>query len=390
MRVLQLCSELPPAPHGGIGSAVADLAPALVARGVDLVLCGVYPPSPSMSKTAVAETVPGEVHRLPSRGASLPFVPRVLAERAQLHAWIAREHRRQPFDLVHTEDFEGWLPLFRRTAARPPKLVVRLNGSNLVYDALLARKGSRLVWACERRMLLCADAWIGVSRFFLDETANRVRPPGTCEVIGNPVATDAFAPRCFTDDLAVPGRIVYHNSLGARKGIEDLVDALPTVCAACPDAHLEIYGSSPGFEARRDALLSRLPGELRRRVAFFGRVDRERTLPEALAQAHVACYPSHLETFGIAPVEAMAIQRVTIYTDTGPGREIVEDGVDGLLCPPRDPEGLANTLIRALRMPAAQRIAMGQAARTKAVSCFDREVVADRYLDLFRRLLDRP
>jgi glycosyltransferase involved in cell wall biosynthesis len=389
MRVLQLCSELPPAPHGGIGSAVADLAPALVARGVDLVIVGVYAPA-RLPAAQVPETVHGEIHRLASRASSLPFRLRVAAERLQLRQWIAREHRRRPFDLILADDFEGWLPRFRPSRQGTPKLLVRLNGSNFVYDALLGRKGSPPLWSCERRMLRSADAWIGVSRFFLDETAARVAQAGLCEVIPNPVDTSAFSPRRPQEDLAVPGRIVFHNSLGARKGIEDLIDSLPTVFAARADAHLEIYGSAPGFEARRDELLSRLPGELRQRVCFFGRVDRLTALPEALEKAHVACYPSHLETFGIAPVEAMAMKRVTIYSDTGPGREVIDDGRTGLLCPPRDPAALAGTLIRALSLSHSERLAMGEAARAAAVERFDRETVADRYLDLFRRLLDRP
>jgi len=390
MRVLQVCCEFPPAPHGGIGSAVADLAPALARRGVDLVIAGVYAKRVLAGLGKEASAPPFEVHRLVSQVESLPFPLRVWLERRRLQAWLRREHRRRPFNLIFADDFEGWLPFRRPGGSRAPKLVVRLNGSNLVYDDLLGHPGSDLLWNCERRMLLSADAWIGVSRFFLEETAKRVPSPELCEIIPNPVDTAAFAPRAPGKDLAVPGRMLYHNTLGTRKGIDDLFGALPAVFSGCAEAHLEIYGSSPAFETRRDALLSRLPESLRHRVAFFGRVDRERTLPEALERAHVACYPSHLETFGIAPVEAMAMKRVTIYTDTGPGREIVEDGVDGLLCPPRDPAALAATLIRALRLPESERLAMGEAARAKAVSRFDRELVADRYLEFFHRLLDRP
>jgi glycosyltransferase involved in cell wall biosynthesis len=387
MRVLIVCNEFPPASHGGIGSATFDLARELLASGIDFEVVGVVPPATfdRFSLVPLDEQYGFPVHRLKSVATRLPFAAQVFADRFQLRRWIRKRHRRRPFDIVFTDDYNGLLP-----GGPPPGslLVVRLNGSNLVYDALMERTGQERIWECERRMLGHAARWIGVSRFFLDETLKRVTPPpGTSfSVLPNPVDTDLFSP-ASADDLSVPGRIVYHNTLHRRKGIYDLFEALPRVFREIPEAHLEIYGGKADLPKMRDSLLALLPEGERHRVTFFGRVDRYSVLPPALERARVACYPSHLETFGIAPIEAMAMKRVTIYSDCGPGREIVTPGLDGFLCPPKDPAALAGILITALSLPEAGRLAMGAAARETAVSRFGKKTVCRAYLEDFRQAL---
>ncbi|MBL9152216.1 MAG: glycosyltransferase family 4 protein [Verrucomicrobiales bacterium] len=389
MRVLIVCNEYPPASHGGIGSATFDLACELLASGIDFELVGIIPPATfeRFSLPVLDEQYGYPVHRLRTPvGSRLPFPVQVWADRRRLRRWIWRRHREKPFDLVFTDDYNGMLPW-----GPPPGsvLVVRLNGSNLVYDSLMQRDGQRRIWDCERRMLNRARRWIGVSRFFLDETRARIpAPAGTAlSVLPNPVDTDLFSPGS-ADDISVPGRIVYHNTLHRRKGIYDLFAALPQVFATVPEAHLEIYGGKADLPKIQESLLGLLPAGDRGRVVFFGRVDRYSVLPGALEKARVACYPSHLETFGIAPIEAMAMQRVTIYSDCGPGREIVTPGVDGLLCEPKNPASIARCLIGALTLPDEARLAMGRAARHTAVSRFGKTVVCRGYLEQFRETLD--
>ena len=234
----------------------------------------------------------------------------------------------------------------------------------------------------ERRTLRRADAWIGVSEFFLKETESRLAPRTEQKrcVIPNPVDTTLFSP--LSEDIMVEGRIFFHNSLGLRKGIYDLFDAFPSVVSAVPEAHLEIHGDRSNFETVKAELLSRIPPKLRDRIRFHGRTERPQ-LPAELGKAHVACYPSHLETFGIGPVEAMAMERLTIYSNEGPGPEVMKHGKEGLLCPPKNVAALSETLITALRTGDEERREMGRLARKKAVKKFDRSVVAEEYCKLF-------
>ena len=67
------------------------------------------------------------------------------------------------------------------------------------------------------------------------------------------------------------------------------------------------------------------------------------------------------ESFGIVLAEAMAVGRPVVCSDIGGYRDVVRDGTDGLLVPPRDPEALAEALAGLLDNP-ARLAAMGEAA----------------------------
>ena len=131
-----------------------------------------------------------------------------------------------------------------------------------------------------------------------------------------------------------------------------------------------------------------MPGQARAAVTVAGRLNRKGELQTLLGRAAVACYPSHLETFGLAPVEAMAMERVTVYADCGPAREVITHGQDGFISPVAQPEALAQTLLEALALSADQRQRMGRAARATVLNRFDRPVVAAVFARFLRQLVE--
>ncbi len=112
--------------------------------------------------------------------------------------------------------------------------------------------------------------------------------------------------------------------------------------------------------------------ELRRQVERLGLVDRVRfagfveDVGSELDEADCVVHASVIaEPFGQVVVEAMAAGRAVIASDLGGPREVVTDGVDGLLCPPDDPAALAERLVRLARDPEL-RAALGRAAVVRA------------------------
>lgn len=105
------------------------------------------------------------------------------------------------------------------------------------------------------------------------------------------------------------------------------------------------------------------------------------------ARSHIAVLPSwYGEGVPKSLLEAAACARPLVAVD-GPGlREVVQDGVTGLLIPPRDAEALANSLQR-LAEDAGLRQRLGQAARALAERDFGEETVIDGTLELYRTLL---
>ena len=94
-----------------------------------------------------------------------------------------------------------------------------------------------------------------------------------------------------------------------------------------------------------------------------------------------------MEATSIAGLEAMASGVPLVASRVGGLPLIVEDGVTGLLVPPRSPEDLASALLRLLR-DTGLRTAMATAARERAVREFDWRVIARRTESFYLRVLE--
>src|SRR5205807_10229309 len=103
---------------------------------------------------------------------------------------------------------------------------------------------------------------------------------------------------------------------------------------------------------------------LRERVRFLGAIPQER-LGDYYALADVCVVPSRTESFGLVALEAQALGTPVVAAAVGGLREIVEDGVTGLLVEGRDPEDYAAAIALVLRDPEL-RSRMGEEARQRA------------------------
>ena len=130
--------------------------------------------------------------------------------------------------------------------------------------------------------------------------------------------------------------------LEPEKGHPTLLEAWPAVLRAAPDAYLLIVG-----EGSRRAALEVQARELRiaHRVVFTGRRE---DVPAVTAALDVAVLPSYREAQGMVILEAMALSRPVVASNVGGIPEMIQDGVTGLLVPPRDAGALAGAIIRLL------------------------------------------
>ncbi|WP_343652596.1 glycosyltransferase family 4 protein [Herbaspirillum sp.] len=109
-------------------------------------------------------------------------------------------------------------------------------------------------------------------------------------------------------------------------------------------------------------------------------------VPELLAGSNIVCLPSYREGLPKSLIEGMAIGRPIVTTDVPGCREVVEEGRNGLLVPPRDPVALAAALARLIESTAL-RLEFGAAGRKRAVTEFGSDIVIKETLALYDRLL---
>ena len=369
MHIGLICSEYPPVPHGGIGSFLRDLAEGLAGAGHSVTVAGIYR---DLSEGNEENLNGVRVLRIPCAPGFLGYRCGAWYDRARLYGRLSREHRLQPFDLIECPDYAGWLPF---GAPRGIPMIVRFHGANFFFDAELGRKGNAFEHGLERKTIRRADFLTSPSRYAAERTvklAGKGERPVT--VIPHAVDADLFQPGAGKPEEG--GLIVFANSVNPKKGVEELCDAMNLVCREMPGAHLVFAGADthPHGSGRpySEALLERVDSPFRKKIRFAGWLDRTTGVLPLLQRAQVCCYPSRMETLGIAPLEAMACGKAVVYSRTGPGPEVIEDGVSGLLCDPMEPEEIAGCLLRLLK-DAALRAKLGGNARARVLERFNKK-----------------
>ncbi|MEI6414040.1 MAG: glycosyltransferase family 4 protein [Pseudomonadota bacterium] len=106
-------------------------------------------------------------------------------------------------------------------------------------------------------------------------------------------------------------------------------------------------------------------------------------------ECDVLLFPSRLEGFGLAVLEAQSCGLPVIVTHGSALPEIVEQGVTGFLCPQDDVSAFAAACQHLSADPLLWR-RMGEAARTRAVAHFGIETMIDRYVAVYRSVLEQP
>ena len=110
---------------------------------------------------------------------------------------------------------------------------------------------------------------------------------------------------------------------------------------------------------------------------------------ELLQQSHIVAFPSfYMEGLPKSLIEATAIGRPIITTQSIGCKDTVDDGVNGFLIPTKDVGALVEKL-RVLIDDADLRQRMGRAAREKAEREFSLDIVIERHLKIYNELIEK-
>jgi len=377
MRICLLCHEYPPARHGGVGSFTQTLARALAARSHCVTTVGCYEiDSDTREEDEGVSVVRLAVTKMPKIG--------FYVNGRRIRRELGRIASSSPIDVIEGPEFS----LAQLPRALPATKIIRMNGGHHFFQYTLGRRPRAWRSWIEKRSFACADRLCAVSHYVAETTRRLLRlGDQPIEILPNPIDTDRFRP--MPEIPVIRGRIVFVGAVREKKGARQLVQAMPQIVDAVPHAHLWICGRDCADPRTGrsfvEYLRSLIPSHIVGHVEFQGTVEHSR-VPEVIASAEVPVYPSHMEAMPLAWLEGLAMGKSVVASRTGPGPEVLENGVSGLLCDPHDPSSIAEKVITLLQ-DADLRRRMGEQARQRAVKLFSVRALVQRNEEFYARCI---
>lgn len=232
-----------------------------------------------------------------------------------------------------------------------------------------------------------SDGVTAISEYLRERTVQEFSVNKPIEVIYNFVNCDLYhRPKDISAERSVFAEpeekiLVHLSNFRPVKRIGDVIEIFHRVQQKIP-SRLIMIGDGPERPAA-EWQVRRLG--LSNRVYFLGKQDN---VHEKLAISDLMLLPSHLESFGLAALEAMACEVPTIATNAGGVPEVIEDGKNGFLAPVGDLDRMSDCAIEILSDDKRLR-EMGKLARFEAQSRFCSSKIVPQYEKFYERVVER-
>jgi glycosyltransferase involved in cell wall biosynthesis len=379
MHICFITNEFPKPgyPHGGVGTFIATLSKAMVAKGIQVSVVG-----KNNERENVEELDSGvKVYRLKTKkikGLEWFLNTQAIAKK------IKDIHLKTPIDVVETTELGlSFLPKLKGIY-----YVIRMNGGHHYFAKAEKRPTQWKHVYEEKKSFSKANAILAVSNFVKEETRQLVGLGDVAiEVIYNPIDVSKFHNTSSIE--AIPYTIFFAGSLVEKKGIRQLIQALDFLVEDYPEIHLYIAGRDavvPGTNTPyRPILESAITSKIKRHITFLGVVPNQ-DMPVRIAEAQICCYPSHMEAMPLAWLEVLSMGKIFIGSATGPGPEVVTHGKTGLLCNPHDPKAIAAQIKWVFQnLEAAKTI--GKQAREDMLKRFDIDIIVGQNISFYNSII---
>jgi glycosyltransferase involved in cell wall biosynthesis len=199
------------------------------------------------------------------------------------------------------------------------------------------------------RWVMCrADVVIALSNRWRDFLLQEVSTDLNVEVVPNTVGP-MFAAAIKQARTARPeNTVLFVGGLGRKKGVFDILRAVPIVVACLGDARFLFAGNAESKSAGEEIERQCAAGKLDESVEFLGVVTGQEKV-DLFQKATLFVLPSYADNFPYALLEAMSTGLPVVTTPVGAIPEIVEDGKNGFLIEPGDYRALADRIVQLLR-----------------------------------------
>jgi len=283
------------------------------------------------------------------------------------------------YDIVHSHTSHAHsLAFLASIGAGVPRLVTRRVDFSIFRHSFLKLSGIKYRFM--------ADYYIAISRKIKEVLVNDGIPDQRIFVVPSGVDPHRFIQATGGHlvsefDIRENQKVVINVAhLAGHKGQNYLVQAIPHVLAKLPDTRFFIIGQGELMDALK-ATASELG--LKRELIFTGFRSDVADFYK-IADLFVMC--SVQEGLGTAVLDALALAKPVVATNTGGLPEIIQDGKTGRLVAPADSEALADGIVDMLTRVDAAR-AMADAGRAMVQNCFSIETMVDNNIEVYQKVL---
>ena len=188
---------------------------------------------------------------------------------------------------------------------------------------------------------------------------------------------------CLGDGVSGSVTVLFLNRIDLAKGVLELIDAAKQLSDALPKLRVRIVGA----RTHENLLVKEYihTSSVGSHVQFVGQVSEKEKEAEFM-NADIYVLPSHVEDLPYGLLEAMSYGVPCVSSNVGGISSLIENGINGMLIPPKDVDALAHALEQMTRDPGLRR-RLGSAARRTIEEEFSWDCQAEEMGDLYREML---
>lgn len=347
MNILFYCDEYPPYITGGIGSVTQIVAEYLSSKGHNIYVIGYYP----FEEIKQEYTIQNGVHvyrynlhyrdncikrNIFSRFLKGNFISTFIIQKEVSFIenkiqTLIKQKNIQLLELTDYFQFNKEAPNLKFQKFEVP-VVLRIHGSAYFIVKNQKCKNQYYTKQNDSKHFERCNYITAVSSFALTSIINDFPELKEKEknVIYNPISQD-FLENISNQNSSV---ILFIGKIIESKGCYSLLRAYNSVADKHPNVKLQLIGGGDIEKARTFIKPQHLD-----RVEFKGYCNHNE-IKKAIDNCSFACIPTYFENFSMVALEVMSRQKALIYTTRTSGKEIIDDGIDGLLVDPTDIKGI--------------------------------------------------
>ncbi|MDO4725894.1 MAG: glycosyltransferase family 4 protein [Porphyromonadaceae bacterium] len=402
MNILYYCDEYPPYKNGGIGRVVKLIAEEMAQKGHTVFVAGDYTTSSNKTSPSEYSFEKGvHIYRLSKANQKKDFLLKILKfiniilikELSFVQFLIAKRKVRikenyieriiqiHKIDILEIPDYQDEVlhGLNRSIKFKHYTVptIIRVHGSCSFIEYYRSGKIKNSILQNDKNHFLRADCICAVSNFSADFVKNYLTGKQP-DVIYNPIESLFFNKNI---ENSPTNTILFFGKIIETKGVFGLIKAFNLIADKYPNIQLKFIGTGD-----IDKIKSLTDMRYSNRVFFEDFMPKEQIIKEI--DASLFCVlPSYFENFSMAALEVLGRSKALIYTERASGKELITNGVNGLLVNPEDINQIAKIMSFLIENP-NKREELGNAGYLMCKERFSTDVIIPKIEDYYLKLIN--